>query len=205
MYVKTQVNIIKTGKCSWRWCHSTAWQKIVRSEEIINSPIYNTLYLCTSIVTHSSTRMWANAQPDGLPAEHRWRPLFNAAKFGWRPLLECRAVTLPKRESRWNLQGCPKLANRSQPLVGQSSPYYQDMQRRYCCLASFFFPDCRYMPQLRRYCPTKLYDGAQMAHFLGSAFPASHVQHISNMHSKFALRPHHVRKYGRHPISNCWD
>jgi len=28
------------------------------------------------------TRMWANAQPDGCPAEHRWRPLFNAAKFG---------------------------------------------------------------------------------------------------------------------------
>jgi len=29
-----------------------------------------------------STRMWANAQPDGRPAEHRWRPLFNAPKFG---------------------------------------------------------------------------------------------------------------------------
>jgi len=28
------------------------------------------------------TRMWANAQRDGGPAEHRWRPLFNAAKFG---------------------------------------------------------------------------------------------------------------------------
>jgi len=26
--------------------------------------------------------MWANAQRDGHPAEHRWRPLFNAAKFG---------------------------------------------------------------------------------------------------------------------------
>ena len=28
------------------------------------------------------TRMWANAQPDGRPVEHRWRPLFNAAKLG---------------------------------------------------------------------------------------------------------------------------
>jgi len=27
------------------------------------------------------------------------------------------------------------------------------------------------------------------------------VPHISDMHSKFALRPHHVWKYGRHPIS----
>jgi len=26
------------------------------------------------------------------------------------------------------------------------------------------------------------------------------VQHISDMHPKFALRPHHVWKYGRHPI-----
>jgi len=34
------------------------------------------------------TRTWANAQPDGRPAEDRWHPLFNAAKFGWRPLLD---------------------------------------------------------------------------------------------------------------------
>jgi len=33
-----------------------------------------------------------NAQRDGRPAEYRWHPLFNAAKFGWRPLPECRAV-----------------------------------------------------------------------------------------------------------------
>jgi len=26
--------------------------------------------------------MWANAQPDGRPAKHRWHPLFNATKFG---------------------------------------------------------------------------------------------------------------------------
>jgi len=37
--------------------------------------------------------MWANAQRDGRPAEYRWHPLFNAAKFGWRLLLKCRAVT----------------------------------------------------------------------------------------------------------------
>jgi len=88
--------------------------------------------------TTKKTRMWANAQRDGRPTEYRWRPLFNAAKFGWRPVLDCRAVTLPRRESRWNLQGCPKLANRSQPLVCRSSPYYEDVRRRYRCLTSFF-------------------------------------------------------------------
>jgi len=147
--------------------------------------------------------MWANAQRDGRPAEYRWRPLFNAAKFGWRPLLECRAVTLPRRESRWNLQGCPILANRSQPLVGRSSPHYQDIWRRYCCLTDFFpivdtclssediaRQSCAMVPKWR---------------FFASCISASRVQHISDMHSKFALMPHHVWKYGRHPISDRRD
>jgi len=41
--------------------------------------------------------------------------------------------------------------------------------------------------------------------FLGPAFPASCVQHISDLQSKFALGPHHVSKYGRHPICYLWD
>ena len=56
----------------------------------------------------------------------------------WPHAVECRAVTLPRRETHWNLQGCPKLTKRSQPLVGRSSPYYGDMWRRYCCLTRFF-------------------------------------------------------------------
>ena len=48
-----------------------------------------TVKLTTAINAHSTlwtktrkTRMWANAQRDGRPAEYRWRRLFNAAKFG---------------------------------------------------------------------------------------------------------------------------
>jgi len=41
--------------------------------------------------------------------------------------------------------------------------------------------------------------------FLRPVFSASHVQHISDLHSKFALRPHHMWKYGRHPIYDRWD
>jgi len=67
------------------------------------------------------------------------------------------------------------------------------------------FSDYRYMPQLRRYSPTKLCDGAIMAIFASCIFSESCVQHISDMHSKFALRPHHVWEYGRHPISDRWD
>ena len=48
------------------------------------------------------------------------------------------------------------------------------------------------MPSLRRYSSTKLCDGAQVAifrSFLRPVFTACHVQHISDLHSKFALRP----------------
>jgi len=57
------------------------------------------------------------------------------------------------------------------------------------------------VPQLRTYSPTKLCDGAQMAifgDFLGPAFPSSRIQHVSDLHLKFALRPHHVWKYDGH-------
>jgi len=37
---------------------------------------------------------------------------------------------------------------------------------------------------------------------LRPAFPASCVQHVSDLHPKFALRPHHVWKYGAHDTSN---
>jgi len=36
--------------------------------------------------------------------------------------------------------------------------------------------------------------------FLRPVFPASRVQHISDLHSKFALGPHDVWQYGIHPI-----
>jgi len=35
------------------------------------------------------------------------------------------------------------------------------------------------------------------ASFLGPVFPASRVQHILDLHSKFVLRLHHAWKYGR--------
>jgi len=51
--------------------------------------------------------MCANAQRDGPPAEHRWRPLFNAAQFGWRSLLDYRAVTLQDAKPVEICRGAP--------------------------------------------------------------------------------------------------
>jgi len=36
--------------------------------------------------------------------------------------------------------------------------------------------------------------------FFVNVFSASRVQHVSDLHLKFVLRPHHVWKYSRHPI-----
>ena len=43
-----------------------------------------------------------------------------------------------KTQSPLKLLGCPELVNRSQPLVGRSSPYCKYIWRRHCCLIKFF-------------------------------------------------------------------
>jgi len=107
----------------------------IRRDQTDNYKIFKSKQTWTGISEKIflKTRMWANAQRDGCHAEYRWHPLFI-----WRSLLDCRAVMLPRRETHWNLQGCLKLPDRSQPLVGRSSPYCGDIWRRYCCLTSFF-------------------------------------------------------------------
>jgi len=44
-----------------------------------------------------------------------------------------------------------------------------------------------------------------VGNFLRPVFTASPLQHVSDVHPKFALRPHHVWKCGIHPICNGWD
>jgi len=51
-------------------------------------------------------------------------------------------------------------------------------------------------------------DSAQMAifgDFLHSVLSVRRVQHVSDLHPKFELRPHHVCKYSRHPIWDGWE
>ena len=149
--------------------------------------------------------MWANAQHDGHPAEYRWRSLSNAAKFGWRPILECRAVTLLKRvtRNRWNLQGCPKLANRSQPLVGRKFTILSGHVEEVLVFNKLFpiVDTCLSSEDIARQSRAMV----PKWQFLRPVFPASRMQQISHLHSKFALGPHHVWKYGRHPICSHWD
>ena len=160
----------------------------IRSNILIPLASFYPKCLAEPLFWISAPWLWANAQRTGLPAEYKWRPLFNAAKFGWRPLLECRALTLPRRKTRWNFvsdiaifvlkrdvklqltnllkfAGVPQTPKR---ISAVSGPQFTILGWRvweiYCCFTSF--PDCRYMTYLRRYSPTKSCYGAQMANFL---------------------------------------
>jgi len=116
-------------------------------------------------------------------------------------------VTKAIHETRWNLLGCPKLLNRSQPLVGWSSPYCEDMWRRYCYLTSFFpiVDACLGCEDIATQSCAMVPRWWFFDDFLRPVFSARCAQHISDMQSKFALWPHHVWKYGRHPICDGWD
>ena len=110
-------NAANIGECkTWTQSEFCTWQNSVRGK----SPrrcIYD-----------------ASAQET---AKHR-------ARFGWLPVSDVGVLTNRIRESRWNFLGCTKLANRCRPLVGRSSPYCEDIWRRYRCLTSF--SHCQHMP-----------------------------------------------------------
>jgi len=68
------------------------------------------MYLAAAMARKMTTRMWADAQRDGRPAEYMWRPLRQFRNFipcttpqnlaDARHALECRAVTLPIGERK---------------------------------------------------------------------------------------------------------
>jgi len=135
--------------------------------------------------------MWANAQRDGRPAEYRWRPVLT-------PTTRVLCSNAAKTRNPLKFAG---VAQTHEPVSAISGPMFTTLSGHVeeVLLFNNFFSDCRYMPQLRRYSPTNLCDGAQMAIFASSlrpAFPASRVQHISDLHSKFALSAHQAWKYG---------
>ena len=128
--------------------------------------------------------------PQRLADVTTWLPCSNAAKTR-RPL---------------KLAGVPKLPDRSQPLVGRSSPYCGGHLEEILLLNNFPIVDtCVSCEDIARQSCTMVRRWRLFGDFLRPAFSASRVQHVSDLHLKFTLRPHHVWKYGRHPTSDRWD
>jgi len=126
--------------------------------------------------------------PQSLADAHYCMPCSNAAKT--RNPLE--------------FAGVPQSTGSISAASGPKLPYYGDMWRTYCFLTSFFpiVDTCLTYEDTARQSWAIVPRWRFLATFLRPVFSASRVQQVSDLHSKFAIRPHHVWKYGRHPISN---
>jgi len=147
--------------------------------------------------------MWGNAQRDGRPTEHRWRTLFNAAVCMTPTTgVPCTCSNAAKTRKPLKLDRMPQTKG---SISADSGPKFTILwgHLQEVLLLNHFFPIvdtfiscediarqiCAMVPRWRF-----------LATFLRPVFSASHVQHVSDLHLKFALRPHHVWKYDRHPI-----
>jgi len=152
--------------------------------------------------------MWANPMPNVMAA----LPNIGGPSVQWRkvwlmPTTRVTCSNTAKTRNPLKLTGVPQTTELISAVSGPSSPHCEDMWGRYCCLTSFFLTvdmclscedrapqSCAMVPRWRIF-----------GDFLRPVFSASCVQHVSDLHLKFALRPHHVWKYGIHPICDGWD
>ena len=140
------------------------------------------------------TRMWANAkQRDGRPVEYRWRRLFNAAVW-LTPTTRVACSNAAKTRKPLKFVGVPQTP---ELISAASRPKFAILRGRVEKILRFnkFFP----IVDTHLSCEDSAQQSCAMvprwqffASFLRPVFPASRVQHISELHSKFALRPHHV-------------
>ena len=86
--------------------------------------------------------MSANAQRDGRPAYYRWRPLFNAAVW-LTPTTRVPCSNAAKTRNPLKFAGVPQTCQQISAVSSRSSPYYEDMWRRYRCLTRFWATVCK--------------------------------------------------------------
>ena len=90
------------------------------------------------------TRMWANAQRDGRPADYWWRPLFNAAVW-LAPTTRVPCSNAAKTRNTLKLPGVPQT---NETIAAASGPKFTILWGHVeeILLLNKFFSDCRFMP-----------------------------------------------------------
>ena len=106
---------------------------------------------------------------------------------------------------RCQLVFCGKLTSapeNNKIIAYGSSPYCVGMSRRYCCLTSFFpiVHTCLSCEDIAGQSCAVVSRWQISGIFSHPVFSTSHVQPISHLHSKYALRSHRLWKYGSHPM-----
>jgi len=106
-----------------------------------------------------------------------------------------------KTRNPLKLAGVPQTRQQISAVSGPMFAILVDMWR-YCCLTSFFpiVDTCLNCEDIARQICAVVPRCRIFGDFLRTVFSESRVQHVLDLRPKFALRPHHVRKYGRHPI-----
>jgi len=84
------------------------------------------------------TRMWANAQRDGRPAEYRWRPLFNAAVW-LLPTTRVPCSNAAKTRNPLKLPGVPQTNEMISAASGPKFTILWGLVEEILLLNKFFF------------------------------------------------------------------
>jgi len=141
------------------------------------------------------TRMSANAQRDGHPAEQ-------CHKLSLTPTTGVPCSNDAKTRNPLKFGVVPQTTG---PISAASGPKFTILWGHLedILLRNNFFPivdTCLSCKDIARQSYAMVSRWRFMATFLRPVFSASRVQHVSDLHLKFALRPHQLWKYGRHPI-----
>ena len=130
--------------------------------------------------------------------------LCSTPQFGWRPLLECRAVTLPRHEIPLKLPGVPQTNETISAASGPKFTILCGHVEEILLLNKFFFPivdtclSCEDILVRQSHAMVPSPDGD-----FWRLFWVLHLQRAAC--STFQRGPHHVSKYGRHPTCGRWD
>ena len=137
--------------------------------------------------------MWANAQRDGRPAEYSWRPLLNAA-VRLTPTTRVLCSNAAKTRNPLKLPGVPQANETVSAATGPKFTILWAHVEEILLLNSFFpiVDTCLSCEDTARQSCAMVLRRRFFASFLRPVSPVSRVQHISDLHPKFALRPHHV-------------
>jgi len=135
-------NLLITPKIviSLTHCSINIWiSKLLRNRQEVRNGASQALQYIKFIAVF--TRMWTSAQRDGRLAEYSWYRL-QRRKVWLTPTTRVPCSNAAKMRNPLSFWGAPNSpTDLSQPVLGQSSPYCEDMWGRYCCLT--FFSDCR--------------------------------------------------------------
>ena len=146
------------------------------------------------MINESKTRMLANAQRDGRPVEYV--ALSVQRRKVW--LIPTTRVPCSNASKTWNPMKFAEVPQTPETISAVTRPKFTMLRgpvQEVLLVNKFFFPivdTCLICKDTAQQSCAMVPRWWFFASFLHPVFPASRVQHISDLHPKFALRPHHV-------------